>query len=48
MPRKSVSDLFSGKDATHQRSREAEINLLQTRVGELTIQTDFILGRDGK
>ena len=40
--KESMPDLFSGKTKTHQDSREAEIKVLQAKVGELTIEKDFL------
>jgi transposase len=37
-----MPDLFSGKATAHQNSREAEIRTLQAKVGELTIEKDFL------
>jgi transposase len=46
--RQSMPDLFSGKVAAHQTSREAEIKVLQAKVGELTIEKDFLAKAFGR
>ncbi len=39
--KESMPDLFSGKAAAHQTSREDEIKDLRAKIGELTIEKDF-------
>ena len=46
--RESMSDLFSGKATAHRDSREAEIKVLQAKVGELTIEKDFLAKAFGR
>ncbi len=43
-----MADLFSGKATAHQDSREAEIKVLQAKVGELTIEKDFLAKAFGR
>ncbi len=40
--KESIPDLFSGKASAHQTSREAEIKELRAKIGELTIEKDFL------
>jgi transposase len=40
--KESMPDLFSGKAAAHQTSREAEIMDLHAKIGELTVEKDFL------
>ena len=40
--KESMPDLFSGKAAAHQTSREAEIKDLHAKIGELTVEKDFL------
>lgn len=40
--RESMPELFSGKATAHRDSREAEIKTLRAKVGELTIEKDFL------
>ena len=46
--RESMTDLFSGKAAAHRDSREAEVKTLQAKVGELTIEKDFLAKAFGR
>jgi transposase len=46
--KESMPDLFSGKATAHQTSREAEIKVLQAKVGELTIEKDFLAKAFGR
>lgn len=46
--KESMPDLFSGKATAHQDSREAEIKTLQAKVGELTIEKDFLAKAFGR
>ena len=46
--RESMPDLFSGKAAAHQTSREAEIKDLRAKIGELTIEKDFLAKAFGR
>jgi len=46
--KESMPDLFSGKATAHQTSREAEIRVLQAKVGELTIEKDFLAKAFGR
>lgn len=46
--KESMPDLFSGKATAHQVSREAEIKVLQAKVGELTIEKDFLAKAFGR
>ena len=46
--KESMSDLFSGKATIHQKSREAEIKALQAKIGELTIEKDFLAKAFGR
>ena len=44
----SMPDLFSGKATAHQTSREAEIKVLQAKIGELTVEKDFLAKAFGR
>lgn len=44
----SMPDLFSGKATVHQTSRDAEIKVLQAKIGELTIEKDFLAKAFGR
>ena len=46
--RESLPDLFSGHAAAYQHSREAEIKVLQAKIGELTIEKDFLVKAFGR
>ena len=46
--KESMPDLFSGKAAAHQTSREAEIKELRAKIGELTIEKDFLAKAFGR
>jgi len=46
--KESMPDLFSGKAAVQQTSREAEIKVLQAKIGELTIEKDFLAKAFGR
>ena len=46
--RESLPELFSGHATAHQHSREAEIKVLQAKVGELTIEKDFLAKAFGR
>jgi transposase len=46
--KENMPDLFSGKATAHQTSREAEIKVLQAKVGELTIEKDFLAKAFGR
>ena len=40
--KESMPDLFSGRAAAHQTSREAEIKDLHAKIGELAVEKDFL------
>ncbi len=40
--KETMPDLFAGKAAAHQQSREAEIKALHAKIGELTVEKDFL------
>jgi transposase len=46
--RESMPDLFSGKAAAQQNSREAEIKALHAKIGELTVEKDFLAKAFGR
>ena len=46
--KESMADLFSGRATAHRDSREAEIKVLQAKVGELTIEKDFLAKAFGR
>ena len=46
--KESMPDLFSGKAAAHQKSREAEIKELHAKIGELTVEKDFLAKAFGR
>jgi transposase len=46
--KESLPDLFSGKTAAHQSSREAEIKALHAKIGELTVEKDFLAKAFGR
>ncbi len=43
-----LPDLFSGKATAHRDSREAEIKALHAKIGELTIEKDFLAKAFGR
>ena len=46
--KESMPDLFSGKVTARQTSREAEIKDLRAKIGELTIEKDFLAKAFGR
>ena len=46
--KESMADLFSSKSTAHQTSREAEIKDLRAKIGELTIEKDFLAKAFGR
>ncbi len=40
--KENLPDVFSGKAAAHQQTREAEIKTLHAKIGELTVEKDFL------
>ena len=46
--RENLRELFSGKAAAHQQSREAEIKVLHAKIGELTVEKDFLAKAFGR
>jgi len=46
--KESMPDLFSGKATAHQTSREAEIKDLHAKIGELTVEKDFLAKAFGR
>ena len=46
--KESMADLFSGKATAHKTSREAEIRELHAKIGELTIEKDFLAKAFGR
>ena len=46
--RENLGDLFSGKAGEQQRSREAEIKALHAKIGELTVEKDFLAKAFGR
>jgi transposase len=46
--KENMADLFSGKAAAQQNSREAEIKSLHAKIGELTIEKDFLAKAFGR
>jgi transposase len=46
--KESMADLFSGKAAAQQNSREAEIKSLHAKIGELTVEKDFLAKAFGR
>lgn len=39
---RSFKDIFSGKAESHQMSNEAQVKALHAKIGELTIEKDFL------
>ena len=46
--KENMPDLFSGKAAAHQTSREAEVKELHAKIGELTVEKDFLAKAFGR
>ena len=46
--KESMADVFSGKANAHQQSREAEIKALHAKIGELTVEKDFLAKAFGR
>ena len=46
--KENMPDLFSGKAAAHQNSREAEVKELHAKIGELTVEKDFLAKAFGR
>ena len=46
--RERLPELFSGHATAHQHSREAEIKVLQAKVGELTLEKEFLANAFGR
>jgi transposase len=46
--KESMADVFSGKASAHQKSREAEIKALHAKIGELTVEKDFLAKAFGR
>ena len=44
----NLADLFSGKAAAHQQSRDAEVKALHAKIGELTVEKDFLAKAFGR
>ena len=44
----SLPELFSGKATAHEKSRDAEIKELHAKIGELTIEKDFLAKAFGR
>lgn len=40
--KEGMADVFSGKASSHKTSREAEIRELHAKIGELTVEKDFL------
>ena len=40
--KQNLPDLFSGKASAHKTSREAEIRELHAKIGQLTVEKDFL------
>ena len=40
--KENLPDVFSGKVTAHQQTREAEIKTLHAKIGELTVEKDFL------
>lgn len=46
--KENMADLFSGKAAAQKTSREAEIRDLHAKIGELTVEKDFLAKAFGR
>ena len=46
--KESMADLFSGKAAAQQTSREAEVKALHAKIGELTVEKDVLAKAFGR
>jgi transposase len=40
--KENLPDVFSGKTSAHKTSREAEIRELHAKIGQLTVEKDFL------
>ena len=40
--KENLPDVFSGKANAHQKSREEDIKTLHAKIGELTVEKDFL------
>ena len=40
--KENLPDLFSGKASAHKTSREAEVRELHAKIGQLTVEKDFL------
>jgi len=46
--KENLADLFSGKASAHKTSREAEIRELHAKIGQLTVEKDFLAKAFGR
>lgn len=46
--KENLPDLFSGKAAAHKTSREVEIRELHAKIGQLTVEKDFLAKAFGR
>ncbi len=46
--RENLPDVFSGKASAHKTSREAEIRELHAKIGQLTVEKDFLANAFGR
>ena len=46
--KENLPDLFSGKATAHKTSREAEIKELHAKIGQLTVEKDFLAKAFGR
>jgi transposase len=46
--KENMPDLFSGKATAHKTSREAEIRELHAKIGQLTVEKDFLAKAFGR
>lgn len=46
--KENMADLFSGKATAHKTSRETEIRELHAKIGELTVEKDFLAKAFGR
>ena len=46
--KENLPDVFSGKAAAHKTSREAEVRELHAKIGQLTVEKDFLAKAFGR
>jgi len=46
--KENLADVFSGKASAHKTSREAEVRELHAKIGQLTVEKDFLAKAFGR